>query len=101
MPDDQRAQTLAPLFQLVVDQENNVKITYGFLKSITDLTDPDKNPNYPYYANAFKELIDVYNRLSIKEKIESQQVVALWNDAVFNELNDKVNVIRNKIISVE
>jgi hypothetical protein len=101
MPDDQRAQALVPLFQMVVDQKNNVEITYGFLKSITDLTNPDKNPNYPYYGNAFMELIDVYNRLSVNGKIESQQVIALWNNEVFRELNDKVNLIRTKIVSVE
>jgi hypothetical protein len=95
-PDDKRTQALAPLYQMVVDQKSNVEITYGFLKSITDVTDPDKNPNYPYYGNAFKELIDVYNRLTINPE-KSNRI----SDEEIGQLNDKVNAIRNKIISIE
>jgi hypothetical protein len=95
-PDNERAKVLAPLYQLIADQKSNIEITYGFLKSITDITDPDKNPNYPFYGNAIKELIDVYNRLSISP----QSVVPLNNEAI-QELDEKVSVIRNKIVSIE
>jgi len=96
VPDDKRALALAPLYQIVMDQKSNVEITYGFLQSITDITDPDRNPNYPYYGNAFKELIDVYNRLAI-----NPQALKKISDDEIKELTNKVTVIRNKIISVE
>jgi hypothetical protein len=93
---DKRAQALAPLFQIVVDQKNNIEITYGFLKSITDITDPDKNPNLPYYGNAFKELIDVYNRSSLNSPATKR-----ISDETIKELGEKVNAIRNRVVSVE
>ncbi len=73
---------------------------YGFLKSIADPTNPDKNPNYPYYATAFEELIGVYNRLNVEDKIANNQGIELMNDAVVQELSDKVNAIRSKIVSI-
>jgi hypothetical protein len=94
--DDKRALALAPLYQMVIDQKSNMKITYGFLISIADVTDPDKNPNYPYYGNAFKELIDVYNQLTI-----NPAALKIISDDEIKELIAKVNTIRNKIISVE
>ena len=46
-------------------------------------------------------MIDVYNRLNSPEKMKNSAVTQLMNDDVVKELNDKVDVIRNKIISLE
>ena len=101
LPDDARMQILAPLFNMVLHQQKNVETIYGFLKSITDVTEPDQNPNYPYYAKAFEELIGVYKNLDIEAKIANNQASELLNDAVVRELSEKVNAIRKKIVSIE
>ncbi|MEK6782440.1 MAG: hypothetical protein AABY93_12090 [Bacteroidota bacterium] len=98
LPTDTRTQILVPVYRMVLDQKGNVENIYGFLKSISD---PEKNPNYPYYSNAFEELIGVYNRLNIEEKIANNQALELMSDAVAKELNEKVDAIRNKIASTE
>ncbi|MBL7857572.1 MAG: hypothetical protein JNM57_07775 [Cyclobacteriaceae bacterium] len=101
LPQDARIQILIPVFRMVLDQKTNVELIYGFLKSISDVTNPDQNPNYPYYASAFEELIAVYQKLDVEGKIKNNQGQELLNDAVVKELSEKVNAIRSKIVSVE
>jgi hypothetical protein len=99
LPTDARIQILVPLFNMVLDQQQNIEITLGFLNSISDPTDPNRNPNYAFYANAYLELIDVYKKLNVNEKIANNQGTELMNDAVVQELIEKVSVIRNKVTS--
>ena len=101
LPTDARTQILIPLFRFVLEQRNNVEIIYGFLKSISDPTNPDQNPNYPYYAQAFEELIGVYKKLNVDEMIANNKGIELMNDAVVAELSSKVDAIRSKIVSAE
>ena len=101
LPTDARIAILVPLFKMVLKQQDNVENIYNFLKSYSDPLDPDKNPNYPYYANAFEELIAVYKKLDVDTKIANNQSVDLMNDAVVKELSEKVNAIRDKIVKVE
>jgi hypothetical protein len=101
LPTDARTQILVPVFRFVLDQKNNVEIIYGFLKSISDPSNPDQNPNYPYYAQAFEELIGVYKKLNVDEMIANNKGIELMNDAVVAELSSKVDAIRSKIISPE
>jgi hypothetical protein len=99
LPGDARTVILVPLFKVALNQRGNVQNIYNFLKSYTDPSDPDKNPNYPYYANAFEELIGVYQRLNVEDKIANNKGLEIMNDAVVKELSEKVNAIRNKIVS--
>jgi hypothetical protein len=101
LPTDARTQVLIPAFRGVLEQKNNVEIIYGFLKSVTDPSNPDQNPNYPYYAQAFEELIGVYKRLNVDEMIANNKGIELMNDAVVAELSAKVDAIRSKIVSPE
>jgi hypothetical protein len=98
LPADARTQILVPVYRMVLSQKDNVETIYNFLKSISG---PDMNPNYPYYANAFEELIDVYNRLNIEEKIANNQGLELMRDSVTKELSEKIEAIRSRIVSVE
>lgn len=98
LPDDVRLQILIPVFRMVLNQRTNLETIYAFVKSISET---DDYPNYPYYANALRELIDVYQKLDVETKIANNQGVELMNDEVINELSEKVNVIRNKIVSTE
>jgi len=100
LPDDARTQILVPAFRMVLDQKKNVETIYAFLKTTADPTNPDKNPNYAYYATAFEELIAVYGKLNWDEKLANNQAAELMNDAVVKELSEKVNAIRNKIVSI-
>jgi hypothetical protein len=99
LPDDARTQILIPVYRLVLEQQQNVENIYSFLKAITDPLDPEKNPNYAYYATAFDELISVYKRLDVDDKIANNQGLELMNDAVVQELGSKVGAIRSKIVS--
>lgn len=101
LPTDARTQILIPVFRFVLEQKNNVEIIYGFLKSITDPSNPEQNPNYPYYAQAFEELIGVYKKLNVDEMIANNKGIELMNDAVVAELSSKVDAIRSKIVSAE
>jgi len=101
LPTDARTQILVPAFRGVLDQKNNVEIIYGYLKSVTDPSNPEQNPNYPYYAQAFEELIGVYKRLNVDEMIANNKGIELMNDAVVAELSAKVDAIRNKIVTPE
>jgi len=101
LPTDARTQILVPVFRFVLDQKNNVEIIYGFLKSISDPSNPEQNPNYPYYAQAFEELIAVYKKLNVDEMISNNKGIELMNDAVVAELSSKVDAIRSKIVSAE
>lgn len=101
LPTDARTQILVPAFRAVLDQKNNVEIIYGFLKSVTDPSNPNQNPNYPYYAQAFEELIGVYKRLNVDEMIANNKGIELMNDAVVAELSAKVDAIRSKIVTPE
>jgi hypothetical protein len=101
LPEDARIVILVPLFKMVLSQQTNVENIYSYLKTLSDPQSPDQNPNYPYYANAFEELIAVYKKLNVNEKIANNQGLELMNDAVVLELSEKVNAIRNKIVSAE
>lgn len=101
LPTDARTQILIPVFRAVLEQKNNVEIIYGFLKSIADPSNPEQNPNYPYYAQSFEELIGVYRRLNVDEMIANNKGIELMNDAVVAELSAKVDAIRSKIVTPE
>lgn len=96
LPTDVRIQVLIPVFRMVLEQRQNVETINGFLKSIADLN----SPNYNYYSVAFGELIAVYEKLNVDDKIANNQGAELMNDAVVNELHEKVKAIRNQVISL-
>lgn len=98
LPDDDRARNLVPIIKMVIGQRFNVENIYHFLKTYSDPKNPEKNPNYLYYSNAFEELIAVYRKLDVEEKIANNQGVELMDDEVVKELSEKVNVIRDKIV---
>jgi len=100
LPDDARTVILVPLFQSVLSQKSTIETNYAFLKAITDPTNPDKNPNYAYYATAFEELIGLYGKLKVDEKIANNQGLELMKDEVVVELSQKVDAIRSKVVSL-
>src|SRR5688572_8338596 len=97
LPSDARTVILIPIYKMVLGQEENIQTIYNFLKSYSN----PENPNYQYYSNAFEELIAVYNRLNVDERIAKNQGIELMNDAVMKELTQKVDAIRNKVTSAE
>lgn len=99
LPDDDRAGNLVPIIKMVIGQRGNVENIYHFLKTYSDPQNPEKNPNYLYYSNAFEELIALYRKLDVEEKIANNQGVELMDDEGVEELSEKVDVIRNKIVS--
>ena len=101
LPTDSRTLILVPVFKMVLDQKQNVENIYGFLRSITDPLDPNKNPNLPYYATAFEGLINTYGKLDISGKIANNQGLDLMKDEVAIELSERVEAIRGKVVSVE
>ena len=97
LPSDARTVILIPIYKMVLGQKENIQTIYNFLKSYSS----PENPNYQYYSTAFEELIAVYNRLNVDERIAKNQGIELMNDAVMKELTQKVDAIRNKVTSAE
>ena len=97
LPSDARTVILIPIYKMVLGQKENIQTIYDFLKSYSN----PENPNYQYYSTAFEELIAVYNRLNVDERIAKNQGIELMNDAVMKELTQKVDAIRNKVTSAE
>jgi len=97
LPSDARIVILIPIYKMVLGQKENIQTIYDFLKSYSN----PENPNYEYYKTAFEDLIAVYNRLNVDERIAKNQGVELMNDAVMKELTQKVDAIRNKVTSAE
>jgi hypothetical protein len=99
LSEDSRMVILIPLYKFVLDQQESIKEIHTFLRTLGDASNPEKTPNYSYYDQAFMELIDVYQRLDVEDAIANNRGAELMNDAVVSELSEKVNAIRNKIVS--
>lgn len=99
LPEDARMQILIPLFRLILEKQALVETIHTFLRTLGDASDPERTPNFAFFDNAFGELIDVYKRLNVEEAIANNQGTTLLNDAVVAELSEKVNAIRNKIVT--
>jgi hypothetical protein len=97
LPSDARTTILVPIYKMVLGQKANIQTIYDFLKSYSST----ESPNYQYYSTAFEELIAVYNRLNVDERIAKNQGIELMNDAIMKELTQKVDAIRNKVTSAE
>lgn len=85
---EQQIQSRDLLLNYIIAQRGRFEIVYNFIRANSDPLDPDRNPNYPFFDNALRELIVVYNMVT-------------ENDPQINELTQKVLAIRNKIISTQ
>lgn len=101
LPDDARTQILIPVFRMILNQQKNIETIYAFLKTVGDPLNPEKNPNFAYYSQAFEELIAVYKKLNVQEKIANNQGIELMKDEVVQELSTKIDAIRSKAVSQE
>lgn len=84
---DDQSQTKKQLLQYILEQQGKFEVIYTFIRVNSDPTDPDKNPNYPFFDNAIRELIVVYREVT-------------ETDPQLKELKEKVDVLRNKIITL-
>jgi len=83
----QQRQSQDALLSYLVEQQGKFEILYNFIKANSDPLDPDRNPNYPFFDNALRELISLFNNL---DKTKPQTT----------ELEKQVDEIRNKIIAI-
>lgn len=90
---------LHPIKQLILEQQQPLTITFQFLISISDPTNPEKNPNLAYYSTAFRELLAVYGKVSPASSSGGNEGEAL-NTEIRNELTEKVSSIRTKVIGL-
>lgn len=98
---DEQKETVVQLLDLVLRQHSNVLISHNFIRTFSDPNDPDKNPNYPFFDNALRELIGIYQKIDDVGPLDKSQSIILKNDVVIRELNEKVNTIRSKIVILE
>ncbi len=85
---EQQRQSQETLINYLLEQQGKVEVIYNFIRANTDPLDPDRNPNYPYFDNALRELIGLFNSI---DKTKPQTV----------ELGKKVDEIRNRIIEIK
>ncbi len=83
---EEQVKTQHQLMQFILEQRGKFEIVYNFVRVNSDPTDPDKNPNYPFFDNALRELIVVYRNVT-------------ETDLQLKELREKVEAIRNKVIT--
>lgn len=76
------------LIQFISGQQARLEIVYNFIRAHTDPLDPSQNPNYPFYDNALRELLYIYQQSSP-------------TDPKMKELLTAVGVLREKMISIE
>jgi len=93
LPDDQRFLILMPLAKSVLAQEKNIKTLAEMLE--IDYTNADDDA---YYATAFRNLINTYEKLDVDDKISNNQGAELLNDAVMLELMAEVDAIRSEVV---
>jgi hypothetical protein len=84
---EEQALTKNQLLQFVLEQRGKIEVIYNFIRVNSDPSDPDKNPNYPFFDNALRELIVVYRNVSEA-------------DPKVDELSEKIDVVRNKIVNL-
>lgn len=84
--------------ELILGQQQPLTTTFQFLMSISDPTNPEKNPNLAYYSTAFRELLAVYGKISPVSSSGHEDEVL--NPVMRNELTEKVSAIRTKIIGL-
>lgn len=82
----EQQKTKEQLIHYVLAQRNQIEVIYNFIRIHADPLDPNKNPNYPFFDNALRELVVVYR--SINE------------NSSLTELSAKVDAIRNGIINI-
>jgi translation initiation factor 2 beta subunit (eIF-2beta)/eIF-5 len=73
------------ILQYIFEYQGKFEVIYQFIRANSDPLDPDKNPNYPFFDNGLRELIDVFRSIS-------QQ------DPQLDNLTEKVNALRNGIV---
>jgi hypothetical protein len=69
----------ASLVNYINSQRDRWEIIYNFIKVHTDPLDPDRNPDYPFFDNALRELLTTYRNIRsdtteltpLREKVES------------------------------
>lgn len=100
MPEDAGQDEATALVKMISSQRSHVEVIFGFLKSVSDVANPERNPNYPYYAAAFEELISAYQRLDA-DALQNKSGQAMKEDVALKDLQQRVTIIRDKLISVE
>lgn len=93
VPDDTRFVILMPLASAVLRQEEHIKTLAEMLE--IDYTNADDDE---YYAKAFRDLIDTYERLDVEDKIANDQGGELLTDEVMIELMSQVDMIRSQVV---
>lgn len=100
-PSEDQQQTATQLVNMVLRQHSNVMIIYNFVRTYSDPSDPDKNPNYPFFETALRELIGTYQDINYVLPLDNTASLKVRDSAVMKKLAEKVSLIRSKIISLE
>jgi hypothetical protein len=96
---EEQLQSQKLLLQYVLNQQGKFEITHNFLKTFSDPLDPNKNPNYPFFDNALRELIGSYSQLVQSNQEGQAKILQMKNNPVLSTLKEKTNNLRTKIIS--
>jgi hypothetical protein len=97
-PSPAELQTQQVLQTQILAQRRGIEIIYNFLRSVSDPLDPQQNPNYPFYDNALRELIGIYQSLNTEKQQETTTVISSNTKLMLIDLKDKVTEIRSKIV---
>lgn len=87
-PTEEQIQSRVYLIQFVIQQRGKFVVIHNFIEANSDPLDPDRNPNYPFYNQALRELIGIYQGVTE----DAPRIM---------ELHEKVTALRDKIIRTE
>jgi hypothetical protein len=84
----QQSQSKEVLLTYLLEQQGKFEVIYNFIRANSDPLDPKRNPNYPFFDNALRELIGLFNSLDKTKPLTA-------------DLGKKVDEIRNRIIEIK
>jgi hypothetical protein len=93
LPDDLRLQILAPLVQMLVDQQESLKDVIELLESVDD-----KEEWIIATINSLQELYDNYTKFDPMGKIKDGKGNEVLNDETLSRLTTQVDSIRTNIV---
>jgi hypothetical protein len=93
LPNDAKKTILASVYKTVLNQKENIINVHNYL-----LASVKNAPKLDFYNNGFNELVEIYDRLQIDDKIANNKFDELFKDETIQRLIFRVENLRNEIV---
>ena len=93
LPEEQRNIILTPVIKIILDQKEGINETRKLLKSV------EQDDEVKQLIVDFTELLGVYEKLNIEEKIKNNQANLMLSDDTLKSISELVGKIRARLIA--